>query len=252
MMLLLMLTPQPDMAQQQTRLINNWRDSHGTHRLVVRTGLVRAAYYHNAYDLRNDIFSHGMFRSRLLRFYPAKGYSYWSAGEILAIGSAMTPRRAFLAWLRSPEHRKILARGIWRDIGAACTWGEYKGRMVYMWTVDFGRRIKSQGVAMVRYAKRYLGTPYVYGGAAPGGFDCSGLTRFVYSHFGVFLPHNAAAQQDMGHFVSKPAAGDLVFFGDPAYHVGIYAGGGQMVVAPHTGDVVKLQSAAGYSNARSY
>jgi cell wall-associated NlpC family hydrolase len=65
---------------------------------------------------------------------------------------------------------------------------------------------------------------------------------------GVSLPHNAAAQQAMSSPVSLSAMqpGDLVFFGSPAYHVGIYIGGGRMIAAPHTGAVVSIQSLAGY------
>ncbi len=69
---------------------------------------------------------------------------------------------------------------------------------------------------------------------------------------GVALPHNAAAQQSMLHYVSAADAqpGDLVFYGNPAGHVGIYIGGGRMIAAPHTGDVVKIQAV--YSGVSGY
>jgi len=90
-------------------------------------------------------------------------------------------------------------------------------------------------------AMRYLGVKYVWGGASPDGFDCSGLVMYVYAQLGVSLPHFAAAQYTMG--VAVPRAdlqpGDLVFF-DGLDHVGIYIGGGQMIHAPQTGDVVKI------------
>ena len=90
---------------------------------------------------------------------------------------------------------------------------------------------------------QYLGMPYVWGGAGPGGFDCSGLVMYVYAQVGVSLPHNAAAMYGYGTPVSYSdlQAGDLVFFSGLG-HVGIYIGGGQFIHAPHTGDVVKISS----------
>jgi cell wall-associated NlpC family hydrolase len=101
----------------------------------------------------------------------------------------------------------------------------------------------SQYGGVVGIAMQYLGTPYVWAGSSPGGFDCSGLVMFVYSQVGVSLPHNAAAQYNYGVPVSRDQLepGDLVFF-DGLGHVGIYIGGGQFVHAPHTGDVVKISS----------
>jgi peptidoglycan DL-endopeptidase CwlO len=101
----------------------------------------------------------------------------------------------------------------------------------------------SQYGGVVGIAMQYLGTPYVWAGSSPGGFDCSGLVMFVYSQVGVYLPHNAAAQYNYGVPVSRDQLepGDLVFF-DGLGHVGIYIGGGQFIHAPHTGDVVKISS----------
>ncbi|NTW28436.1 MAG: hypothetical protein HGA39_03625 [Coriobacteriia bacterium] len=96
---------------------------------------------------------------------------------------------------------------------------------------------------VVNIAKQYLGAPYRWGGSGPNSFDCSGFTMFVYSQVGVDLPHSAAAQIGYGERVSRAdlQPGDLVFFGSPIGHVGIYIGGGMMIDAPHTGDVVKIQ-----------
>jgi cell wall-associated NlpC family hydrolase len=96
---------------------------------------------------------------------------------------------------------------------------------------------------VVGIAMRYLGTPYVWGGASPAGFDCSGLVMYVYAQVGVSLPHNAAAQYGYGSPVSRSQLqpGDLVFFNGLG-HVGIYIGGGSFIHAPHTGDVVKISS----------
>jgi len=100
---------------------------------------------------------------------------------------------------------------------------------------------------VVGIAMQYLGTPYVYGGASPGGFDCSGLVMYVFGQVGVSLPHNAAAQYGYGVPVSQSQlqAGDLVFFNGLG-HVGIYIGGGQFIHAPHTGDFVKISSLSGW------
>ncbi len=95
---------------------------------------------------------------------------------------------------------------------------------------------------IINYASQFLGVPYVWGGTSPSGFDCSGLVQYVYGHFGINLPRVAADQQDVGLKVTRDQLqpGDLVFFGDPAHHVGIYVGNGMMLHAPHTGDVVRI------------
>ncbi|WP_022926172.1 NlpC/P60 family protein, partial [Serinicoccus marinus] len=78
-------------------------------------------------------------------------------------------------------------------------------------------------------AAAYTGYPYAHGGSSPAtGFDCSGYTSWVFGQAGISLPRTAAAQQSYATPVSSPQPGDLVFFGYPAYHVGIYAGNGMM------------------------
>jgi len=103
--------------------------------------------------------------------------------------------------------------------------------------------------AVVAIAQRYLGVPYVYGGASPSGFDCSGLTMYCYAQVGVGLSHGATDQQHASTPVPISALqpGDLVFFGNASYsyHVGIYVGGGSMINAPHTGAVVSYGSIGG-------
>jgi cell wall-associated NlpC family hydrolase len=105
-----------------------------------------------------------------------------------------------------------------------------------------------QAAAAVQYAYAQLGKPYYYGGAGPNSFDCSGLTMRAWEAAGVALSHNAAAQQSSIPAVSLGALepGDLVFFGAPAHHVGIYIGGGRFIHAPHTGTVVQITSLSSY------
>lgn len=101
----------------------------------------------------------------------------------------------------------------------------------------------NQGVdAVVSIAEKYLGIPYVWGGSYPSqGFDCSGLTSYVYKQAGIYIPRTASQQQSYMKRTSSPQPGDLVFFGSPAYHVGIYVSPGWMIAAPKPGDVVKKQ-----------
>ena len=100
----------------------------------------------------------------------------------------------------------------------------------------------SKGAQVVAIAMQYLGIPYVWGGASPSqGFDCSGLTMYVYAQIGISLPHHAATQYTLGVPVSRDQLqpGDLVFFRGLG-HMGMYIGGGNFIHAPHTGDVVKI------------
>jgi cell wall-associated NlpC family hydrolase len=105
------------------------------------------------------------------------------------------------------------------------------------------------GEAAVSMALKELGTPYVWGGAAPGGFDCSGLVSWAYAQAGLGgLPHFTGALWASGTHISQGelAPGDLVFY-NGLNHVGMYIGGGNFVEAPHTGDVVKISSMAARS-----
>jgi peptidoglycan DL-endopeptidase CwlO len=98
------------------------------------------------------------------------------------------------------------------------------------------------GIAALRAALTRQGAPYIWGATGPRTFDCSGLVQWAYEQIGIAMPRVAAAQQEVGTPITPDQAqpGDLVFFGDPAYHVGIYVGGGQFLEAPQSGDVVKV------------
>jgi cell wall-associated NlpC family hydrolase len=101
----------------------------------------------------------------------------------------------------------------------------------------------SAGGQAAQVALGEQGTPYVWGGSAPGGFDCSGLVAWAFGQVGISLPHYTGSLWNAGAHVSQDQLepGDLVFFHGES-HVGIYIGGGQFVHAPHTGDVVKVSS----------
>ena len=96
----------------------------------------------------------------------------------------------------------------------------------------------------VQWAQREIGKPYVYGAAGPDSFDCSGLTTYVWGQAGRGLPHSAAGQWDDTTRVPVSALqpGDLVFYYQPVDHVGIYVGGGEMIIADHTGTNVRYAS----------
>lgn len=106
------------------------------------------------------------------------------------------------------------------------------------------------------YVKSLIGIPYVYGGTSKAGFDCSGLTQYVYRHFGKRIQRTADAQFREFRRISKSRAwgGDLVFFhvsSNPnsyVYHVGIYEGGNRMVAATHPGSGVRWESFAWAGN----
>ncbi len=95
---------------------------------------------------------------------------------------------------------------------------------------------------IISEAEKYLGIPYLWGGTNPDGFDCSGLMQYVYEKYGINLPRVASDQQQTGIQIpiNQIKPGDMVFFGYPAHHVGMYIGNGQFLHAPHTGDVVKI------------
>src|SRR4051812_8883518 len=101
------------------------------------------------------------------------------------------------------------------------------------------------GDAVVADAKKYLGIPYAFGSTDPSkGLDCSSLVQRAYADLGVQLPRNSWEQAKAGQPVAGLAdakPGDILAFGSPVHHVGIYLGDNQMIAAPHTGDHVKIQ-----------
>jgi peptidoglycan DL-endopeptidase CwlO len=98
--------------------------------------------------------------------------------------------------------------------------------------------------AAIAFAKAQLGKPYQWGADGPGSYDCSGLTMMSWRQAGVSLPHSSQQQYGVLPKVPRSALqpGDLVFFGSPIHHVGIYVGNDQMIDAPNTGEVVRYDS----------
>ena len=112
------------------------------------------------------------------------------------------------------------------------------------------RRVRNR---IITTAWRAVGVPYRWGGSSMGGFDCSGLTRWVYRQAGVSLPHYSVAQWSYGRRVSRRALapGDLVFFSGLG-HVGIYLGHGAVIHAPHAGVPVRFERMHGWLSSSFY
>ncbi|MFD8915475.1 NlpC/P60 family protein [Streptomyces sp. NPDC059575] len=113
--------------------------------------------------------------------------------------------------------------------------------------VELGGNAKGSGFAGNAFsaAQSQIGKPYVYGSTGPSSFDCSGLTSWAYAQAGVSIPRTSESQANIGtriYSTSDLQVGDLVFFFNDIHHVGLYAGGGQILHAPRTGTVVRYES----------
>lgn len=169
------------------------------------------------------------------------------AGEKRRVETALAQRQQLLAGIRADVRRLIAERERRQSAAAAAAAAAAAqsgsgggGGGGGGWAPSNG----SLGSQAVQIAMQYLGVPYVWGGASPSGFDCSGLTMYVYGRLGVSLPHYTGSQWNAGPHVSRSELqpGDLVFFTPSLGHMGMYVGGGSFIHAPHTGDVVKISS----------
>lgn len=133
------------------RLINQARTSRGLNAVRSYDALRRAARAHSTDMLRRDYFAHSSLSgltagARARRAgYGVSGWSQWSVGEVIAWGggSLGSPQVVFKAWMGSSGHRSIILGKRWRDVGVGCSLGTFRGiGGVYMWTVDFGRRVQ--------------------------------------------------------------------------------------------------------------
>lgn len=114
-------------------------------------------------------------------------------------------------------------------------------------TVPVAENDAHTGQKLVRKVKSAIGTPYVYGGSTPGGFDCSGLVKWAYNSVGVELPRTAREQSVVGEKIRKledMRAGDIVAFRHPkrGYHTGIYLGDGKFIHSPRKKTHVRINS----------
>ncbi|HEV7825561.1 MAG TPA: NlpC/P60 family protein [Mycobacteriales bacterium] len=102
--------------------------------------------------------------------------------------------------------------------------------------------VASRAGKVVKFAYDALGSPYVFGAAGPGSYDCSGLTLSAYGQVGVSLPHSARRQFAQGPQVPRSdlMPGDLVYFYSDLHHVGIYIGNNKVIHAPQPGESVKI------------
>lgn len=191
-----------------------------------------------------------MKKARAVAVAARKEYTTKAAAADKQVGIMSSKRQSILAQL---SKRKSTLSGIESQVAALEAQEEARARATAVrWTKratsnsDWSGPAPSKGpnTSVVAFARRYLGAPYVWAADGPNSFDCSGFTMFVYRHFGVNLPHSSRAQIGYGERVSRNnlAPGDLVFFGSPIHHVGIYVGGGMYIHAPRTGDVVKISS----------
>jgi cell wall-associated NlpC family hydrolase len=104
--------------------------------------------------------------------------------------------------------------------------------------------VKGGAGKAVQTAAAQLGKPYEWAADGPDSYDCSGLTMYAWGSAGVSLPHSSQAQySSLPHVArSQIQPGDLLFYGSPIHHVGIYEGGGVMINAPETGENVRRDS----------
>lgn len=143
---------------------------------------------------------------------------------------------------------------LFSDRKSAYAFGRRKGKAIIGNGTGFSTGGNDKAVSL---AKSKLGCKYVWGATGPNTFDCSGLMYWIAKQLGKSIPRNSSAQSQSGSPVTKAnlLPGDLVFFGSPVHHVGMYIGNDQYIHAPRTGDVVKISTLSkrrDFHNARRY
>lgn len=187
-------------------------------------------------------------RTASVRLAQVKAVAREHAAAVRAVNVAIAEKRRqvnallaqaqrMLAGLRADERQRLNAM---RNAESRATRKEVR-------LPAFSGPASARARIAIDFALSQRGKPYQWGADGPGSYDCSGLTMRAYRHAGVSLDHYTGSQWRAGRHVSRSELrpGDLVFFYPDHHHVGIYLGGGQMVHAPHTGDVVKVSSIAG-------
>jgi cell wall-associated NlpC family hydrolase len=166
--------------------------------------------------------------------------------EVAADRNAVAVRSANLRAFRAANAAHLARQ---QALAAAADMATYRTRVAAGQLYDgTAGPVARTALAAVRVAMAQLGKPYVFGAEGPSTFDCSGLVQYAYAHAGVALPRTARPQYRATPAVppSQLLPGDLLFFAtdksnwDTIHHVGIYLGGGKMVHAPTTGDVVRV------------
>jgi cell wall-associated NlpC family hydrolase len=161
------------------------------------------------------------------------------AGSLLAFSASPAPAAPAKVARKSPHARALHARQRAAHL-----------RRARRLRAAHRRRVRNR---IITTAWRAVGVPYRWGGSSMSGFDCSGLTRWVYRQAGVSLPHYSVAQWSYGRRVSRRALapGDLVFFSGLG-HVGIYLGHGAVIHAPHAGAPVRFERMHGWLSSSFY
>lgn len=189
-------------------------------------------------------------------------YVLWKLGTVSKFQPSNADNLNYIPWNSDnvADYRDIIRRAlVCYNMGQANGMTANLDTNKYANTV-FGYAMQYKGAgSLVEYAKKFLGTPYVWGGTTPDGFDCSGFVQYVYKHFGYNIPRTTKEQIKVGYDapVDQLQPGDLLFFdtqgsGTPTdvSHVGMYIGDGMFIHAPRTGDVVKIVKFEGYYKQR--
>ena len=163
------------------------------------------------------------------------------------IEDALAQQQRLLAGLKAEERAKLRAQQ--RAAAAAAARAAARARASRERSFDeptYDGPASGRAAVAVQAAYAQLGKPYSWGASGPGSFDCSGLTMWSWGKAGVSLPHSSQAQYGSGQHVSRSdlQPGDLVFYGSPIHHVGLYIGNGNMIEAPHSGANVRIASYA--------
>ncbi|WP_026421634.1 transglycosylase SLT domain-containing protein [Actinokineospora inagensis] len=156
---------------------------------------------------------------------------------------AIMSRMAEISALVAPQATSTTSTNATSDADFSATLGQALGDADTAGDAT-GSTGSTTGTDVVNDAKKYLGVPYVWGGTNPStGLDCSGLVQRVYADLGITLPRVSRDQATVGTAVSsldQAKPGDLLAFGSPVHHIGIYLGNGQMIHAPEPGQNVKI------------
>lgn len=160
----------------------------------------------------------------------------------------MVGKRPFEA--QFPTSGTVVTPTLTADLGRPEQIAAHPSRLISGATPGLGQAAVDAGIG-------FLGTPYLWGGSKPGGFDCSGFTSYIYGQLGILLPRVAEDQAKVGQYVPREqlAPGDTVFFADSSgyiHHMGMYIGNNKMVHAPRTGDVVKISDITSEYYTRQY